>query len=150
MLEKEIAAVMKRILEIDTAATPYYWEIKEDFAVPSVFFPIPEVVSGPDTLSSFYLDYSWYPKFFDRTDNDAHARALAMLTEIRRHRNLIALFNHDGSPAGRGVRIEDPAIQRVDSGAVQMTINFTVRMPYYRPEVQKMVYPHFDISLIST
>ncbi|MBP5750104.1 MAG: hypothetical protein J6X24_04900, partial [Firmicutes bacterium] len=45
----------------------YYHNVPERFRIPSVFFPTPEVTTGPDTLLSYYADFLWHIKFFAKT-----------------------------------------------------------------------------------
>lgn len=67
MLEQEVASVIKYIIEKSGNPYPYYNEVPEDFIVPAVYFPVPEIVTGADTLSTYKLTYLWFIGFFIKT-----------------------------------------------------------------------------------
>ena len=106
--------------------------------MPSVYFPVPEIVSGGDTLSTYALSYSWYVKFFHKDTQSAHELAFAALTELLSRRNLIPLIDKDGEYTGKGFRLKDPEIKTVDDGAVQLTLTWDSRRPYFREPTKKV------------
>lgn len=138
MLEQEIASIIKFVLDKSEKPTPYYYSVPRSFAVPAAYFPVPEITTGGETLSTYRMEYDWFIKFFHHTTEKAHARALMALTAILEGRNLVPLISTDGTPTGKGLRVKDPAVKPLDDGAVQLKISFTSRRPYYRPDVQKM------------
>jgi len=136
-LEQEIASAIKFILDSSGNPAPYYWNVPQDFVVPSAYFPTPEIESSGDTLNSFNLNYSWYIKFFHKNTQSAHELAFAALTEILQNRNLIPLINEDGEFTGKGFRINDPELKKIDDGAVQLTLNWDSRRPYHKNPATK-------------
>lgn len=139
MLEQEIASAIKFILESAGNPAPYYWNVPQDFAVPAVYFPVPEITSGGDTLSSYNLNYSWYIKFFHKDTQSAHELAFSALTELQSRRNLIPLINETGELTGRGFRTHDPELKKIDDGAVQLTLTWDSPRPYQRANTQKVM-----------
>lgn len=137
MFEQELASIMRYVLAAAGEVTPYYWEIAEDFMVPAVYFPVPEITTGADTLSDYSFTYAWYINVFAKTTQLAHDIGLRVLSAIRKERNLIPLFNVDGSPDDTGIRIEDPSMNSIDSGVVQIALSWTSRRPYSTEDVQK-------------
>ena len=60
MLEQETAGIIKFVLEAAGDPTPYYGNVPEGFAVPSAFFPSPDISYQPDSLSSYGADCCLY------------------------------------------------------------------------------------------
>jgi len=123
-LEQETASYAHFIISALEDVTPYYWEVPENFHVPAVFFPTPEVETHGDTLSSYEMAYTWFVKLFHKTDGEAQNLALTALTAIKRARNCIPLKNEDGSDAGHCFRVLDPLIKPVERGAWQLQLRW--------------------------
>ena len=70
-LEQEIASIMKYVIDRAGKPAPYYWEVPAHFAVPSAYFPMPEIDTGGETFLTYYMDYAWYIKIFHRTKEGA-------------------------------------------------------------------------------
>ncbi len=117
ILEQELASIIRFILDATTGLTPYYWDVPEGFVVPSVFFPPPVTTSDGDTFTTYALGYEWYIKFFASTDGEAQTSAMTALDAICAARRLIPIIDEQGAPTGRGIRLKDPAVKRVDDGA---------------------------------
>lgn len=144
MLEQEIASIIKFVLDSVGNPAPYYYNVPKSFSVPAVYFPRPEIATGGETFRTYRMEYDWFIKFFHSTTEDAHALAMTALTAILERRNLIPIIGTDGTPTGKGLRINDPAIKEIDNNTVQLKITFTSRKPYYRPDVEKM--QHYSIE----
>lgn len=143
-LEQETASIIAFVLAAAGNPTPYYHEMKEDFAVPSCYFPSPEIVSSGDTLSSFNLRYSIFIKAFHKTTEDAYAMARDVLCALQANRNLVPLLNPDGGRSREGLRIRDSEIKRVDSGVYQISIEWDSRRPYSRDDESYM--QEYDVT----
>ena len=130
-LEQEIASIMKYVIDRAGKPAPYYWEVPAHFAVPSAYFPMPEIDTGGETFLTYYMDYAWYIKIFHRTKEGAYALGLAVVTAIRAARNLVPLIAEDGSEVEESwVRLNDPKLKILDDGAAQLTITWRSRRPY--------------------
>lgn len=139
-LEQEAASIIGYILAAAGGDIhPYYYNVPEKYAVPSCYFPVPEVNSYGDTFTTYALDYSWGINFFHNKTQDAYPYAIRTLEAIRRERNLIPLVNKDGSEAGTGLRINDPVIKVVDEGAIQLFISWRSHRPYKDDVALKMI-----------
>ena len=134
-LEQETASTAAFILNALVGVTPYYWEVPESFAVPSVFFPTPEIDTAGDSLDTYEMAYTWLVKFFHKTDGEAQNLAQTALVAIKKARNCIPLFNKDGTPVGKSFRLLDPSIRQVERGAWQMEIRW--HSPRYFDEGEK-------------
>ncbi|MCM1530119.1 MAG: hypothetical protein NC093_09015 [Alistipes sp.] len=138
-MEQELASIFSFVLKSADSPQPYYRNIPQDFAVPSVYFPVPEISTGGDTFNTYEAEYDWYIKFFHSTTQEAYSLALKALTAIKENRNLIPLLDENGAKIG-GIRIKDPDLRIVDECAVQLTIRFVSRRPYIQtsgPKVQE-------------
>lgn len=130
MLEQDIASIMKFVLDKAGNPAPYYWKVPKSFAVPSVYFPTPEIDTGSDTLSTYSMDYIWSILFFHTTTEKAYQCALQVLTAIRTGRNRIAVINIDGNETKEVLRVNDPKLKPIDNGAVGLELTWTSRRPY--------------------
>ncbi len=144
MLEQEIASAMKFIIKNSGSPAPYYYKVPQDFFVPAVYFPSPEIESDGYTLNTYALTYSWFIKFFDKNTQSAYAAGLAALTALQDARNVIPLIDTTGKLTGRGFRLKDPKLKPLDSAA-QLTLSWESPRPYYAPEHEKMMV--YDLNV---
>lgn len=148
MIEQEMASIIKYVAEKAGGPSPYYWNVPQNFTIPAVHFPVPEISSGGETFSTYYLDYVWYIKFFHRTEQGAYAMGQTVLNSIRAARNLIPLIEERGNAIpGEWVRIGDPSLKGVDSGAAQLTINWRSRRPYDDTIAPRTKASSFDLNV---
>lgn len=138
MYEQEIASIIRFLLTAAGNPQPYYWTVPEGFTVPSMYFPVPEMSSGPDTLSTYSLSYAWYVKCFGKDDATAQAMAAQAVEAVRKARNLIPLIDEDGNETSYGLRIDDPSMSRIDDGTYQISITYTVRRSYTEQEAEQV------------
>lgn len=129
-LEQEVASIMAFALHSAGDPHPHYWDIPQDFERPAMYFPQPEIDTGGDTLGTYASEYAWYINVFADTTEEAHGIALAVLTALKRARNYVPLLNEDGTTTGKKLRLKDPKLKRVDTGVVQLTIEWTSRRAY--------------------
>lgn len=138
MLEQEMASVIKFALDKAHNPSPYYWNVQNNFMVPAMYFPTPEIVTGGETFSTYRMKYLWNIVCFHKTSQKAYALALDVLTAIKRSRNLIPLITETGERATGGVRIDDPQLKMLDDGAAQLSLSWVSRRPYDEETSQKM------------
>lgn len=135
MLEQEMASIIKFVLERAGEPSPYYWNVPAHFTVPAAYFPTPEIDTGGETFLTYYVDYVWYIKLFHKTEQGAYSLGFDVVKAIRAVRNLIPLIGEDGKEIdGSFVRVDDPKLKVLDSGAAQLTINWRSRRPYKETE----------------
>ena len=145
MIDQEIASVMHYILDCAEGAKPYYHNIPEDFTVPAVFFPQPEISSRGDTLHNYALEFSWFIKFFHETEQQAYNMGFTALTSLQSGRNIVPLINHAGEPVGKGFRLNDPRLRVIADGTAQLFLSWDSCRPYDEPETQKMMRYHANL-----
>jgi len=145
IIEQEIASAMKFIIESAGNPAPYYYSVPEDFMVPAVYFPPPELTTDGDTLLTYAVTYRWYVKFFHKDTQSAYELGFAALNAIQYRKNLIPLIDETGALTGRGFRMKDPALRSLDVGMVQLTLTWDSPRPYYAPDAEKMMTFFVDL-----
>lgn len=143
MLEQEIASIIKFVLDRTGNPSPYYWNVPEDFSVPAVYFPTPEIMTGGETFLTYHMDYTWFILIFAETSEKAYALGLQALTAIKGKRNLFPVIGTGGEETGETFRADDPRLKVLDNGAAQLQISWTSRRPYDDKEAVKM--QSFDV-----
>lgn len=136
MLEKEVASIIKFILDSAGNPTPYYHNMPESFAVPSVYFPSPEISFEPDTFSTYGADYMMFANFFHCSTELAYELALPVFHSINAARKLIPLIDINGKNTGYYARIKDIQLKKADECAYQLQVNWVSRRPYNCEEAQ--------------
>ena len=134
MLEQEVASIIKFVLDSAGNPAPFYNEIKENFVVPSCYFPAPEIDTDGETFSAYRLRYNWFIKFFHKTTEEAYAIARNALIALKGARNSVPIIDTDGKPTGEILRLLDPSIKKLDSGVYQLSLAWDSRRPYNDPE----------------
>ena len=151
MIDQEIASIIKFVLgAAPQGVAPYYYRMKEDFAVPGIFFPPPEFEAHGDTLASYRFEFAWYIPIFAKDDAGAYAIAPAVANTLMARRRLVPLVGEDGNATGEGLRMDDPEVESIDrdgvGGTAQLTLHWSSRRPYDAEEAQKMV--EFTLNFI--
>lgn len=138
MLEQDLASIMRFLTEKSGNPAPYYSNVPQQFRIPAVYFPRPEVSSSGDTLNTYALDFSLFVKFFHRTKEDAYDMGYTALNAILARRNRIPLIDDAGSPTGKYIHVRDPTLRAVDENVVQLQIDWTARKPFIVEPVTMM------------
>ena len=146
VIEQEMAGIIRFILTNTGEITPYYWNVPEHFCVPAVYFPVTEIDTGGESFRTFYMDFVWYIKLIDRTEQGAYALGLAAVAAIRAARNRVPLIAKDGSVVtGAFLRLDDPRLKVLDDGAAQLTLSFRSRRPYQDAEAVRAQVFNMDL-----
>lgn len=131
IITSETASIAKFVIENAVEGTvPYYEEMRADFAVPSVFFPSPVVISGEDTLSSYTLTYSCSLIVFDKNNDLAFANAKRIVEAIRGNKCLIPVVDADGDITGKYIRITQCDISPNDDCAKSIDLKWKISSVY--------------------
>lgn len=150
MLEQEAASIMKFVIENAENPYPYYWNVPQNFMIPAVYFPIPEMLTGGETFLTYYIDFSWYIDFFHKTAQQTYGLGHKVLTAIKEQKNLIPLITEDGNLIENNwIRVDDPSVEVIENGTVQLKITWRSRRPYKQNEAQKAKLFHMDMFLQS-
>lgn len=139
-LEQEIASIIRFMLDNSGNPSPYYYRIPQSFAVPAAYFPVPEIDTGAETLTSYNMDYTMFVKYFAKTSEGSYILGQMIAEYIRRKRNKIPLIDIDGSVVkGKYVRLRDPSIKLLDDGACQVQISWRSTRLYDAEVYEKMM-----------
>lgn len=130
MLEQDLASIMSFLTIHSGNPAPYYKNVPEQFCVPAVYFPRPEIGSSGDTFSTYALDFSLFVKFFHKTKEEAYELGYAAMCALLERRNRVPLIDETGKPTGKYIHVRDPTLRAVDEGAVQLEIDWTARKPF--------------------
>lgn len=136
MLEKEVASIIKFILDSAGNPVPYYHNMPKNFVVPSVYFPSPEITFEPDTFSTYGADYNIFVNFFHSSTELAYELALPVFHSINAARKLIPVIDINGKTTGQYIRIQDVQLKKSDECAYQMQVGWVSRRPYNCEEAQ--------------
>ncbi len=138
MLEQELASIIHTVLAAAGEVTPYYHKQAKDFMVPSIYFPVPDKFSGSNSLSSYEISFMWLIKVYASDTMSAYEIASNVLEDIVSHRNLIPLYNMDGSLTGKSLRVNFPKLRKIEEGIVQIQIEWSCIRSYYQETAVKM------------
>jgi len=138
LIEQEMASVMRFVLDASENPYPYYEEIPEGFLVPAVYFPVPEIETDNDTLSTYKLTYVWNINFFHKDTQGAHSMVLKVMEKLKRNRNKVTIINEDGSETEKSFYVKGSRITEAESGNVQMTVEWESRRLYTMEAILKM------------
>ena len=145
MLDREIISAMRFLIDAGDNPRPYYWNIPQDFMVPAIYFPQPEISARGDTLRTYAIEFSWFVKFFAKDTQSAHLLGFSALAALQRMKNVVPLIDDTGALTGRSFRMRDPALRTIDDGAVQLTLMWDSPRPYFEEPAQKTMIYHINM-----
>lgn len=137
-LDNELASAMHFIIAASENPHPYYWNIPQDFVVPAVYFPQPEIDTRGDTFSTYALNFSWFVRFFHKDNQLAHTMAFSSLTALQQNRNAVPIINANGNPTGKIFRMHDPNLRIISDGVAQLHLRWDSPRPYRAEKSEKI------------
>jgi hypothetical protein len=147
MLQDEIGSIMKYCHNLYPVKI-YPDRIPQNMAIPSMYFPVPIVVSSGDTFSSYRNSYQLFIKVFADTTQFAHGKAHLIAEGIRRTRFIIPTICQTGMPTGQHMRLNsDIQTKALDEGVAQLSLKWDSRYAYDREIYQKMGKFFLDVTL---
>jgi hypothetical protein len=147
MLQNEIGSIMKYCHNLYSVKI-YPDRIPQNMAIPSMYFPVPIVVSSGDTFSSYRNSYQLFIKVFADTTQFAHGKAHFIAEGIRSTRFIIPTVCHTGVPTGEYMRLNsDIQTKALDEGVAQLSLKWDSRYAYDREVYQKMSKFFVDTAL---
>lgn len=147
MIEREVASIIRFILDNAGEITPYYNSVPANFLVPAVFFPPPEASDGADTLYSYSATYLWPITFHASTSEEAYATALLVLHELKRKRSRVPYLHDDGKKDERGMKISSAEVKLVDECVAQLLLTFKARKGLMTNDSQKSGQTVLNLSV---
>lgn len=139
-MDSEVASVIRFVQDRMPAHTIYLGETPEDFAVPSVYFPQPEVTTKGSSASTYSMSIALSVKFFAFSEAEAMENAVTVVLELNRARGAIPEILESGDLSGKILRVYDPEIRPIaDSpAAVQLTLRWKSYRPYAVGDAEKV------------
>ncbi len=139
-LEQSLASAVRYIQDCDEESIKVYFdEVPEDYAVPSLYFPVPQTSSRKVSLSTYMTEITVNCRFMDVTDWRANDRATTVRDCLLLDDCVIPIVSAEGEVAEKGLHTDQPEVRRIDEGIVQLS--FPIRS-YYGPgdKAQKMAH----------
>ena len=138
MLQDEIGSIMKYCHNLNPVKI-YPDLIPQHMTIPSMYFPVPIVVSSGDTFSSYRNSYQLFIKVFADTTQQAHEKAHIIAEGIRQNRCIIPAIAHNGVSTGESLRLStEIQTKALDEGVVQLSLKWDSRYSYDREVYEKM------------
>ena len=111
-MDQEMASIIRYIKDVNQNTRIYLKKMPQNFEVPAVYFPSPELI--------------------------AFELASDILFNIASNMFLIPLRNIDGSLVGKNISIREPNLSKVEDGIYSIEIIWDSIKTYTQKEVQKM------------
>lgn len=137
MLQDELGSIMKYFYNINPV-TIYTDTMPQGFKLPSMYFPVPIVLSSGDSLSTYKNSYQMFIKFFGKTTREAFQEAQKAAESLKKARMIIPYLNPDGSFSGGYLRLNKGQVKELEEKVVQLTLDWDSRYPYDREVYEKM------------
>ena len=128
MLEQEIAALVRFIEPM--GIQPYFGELPEGVATPSVYFPPPEVDGNQFSVSTYEYLFTFFITIFDRSSMESYNLASKIVKSIQSRRKRIPLYDEDGKLTGKNFRIIKLNARNIDAGVTQIQISWKTHTAY--------------------
>ena len=128
MLEQEIAALVYFMESL--CVKPYFRELPDGFATPSVYFPPPEVDGNQFSISTYENLFTVFIKVFGRTSMESYNLASKIVKSIQSRRKRIPLYDENGKLTGRNFRIIKLNARNIDVGVTQIQISWKTHTAY--------------------
>jgi hypothetical protein len=147
MLQDEIGSIMKFCYDKNPVKI-YPDRIPQHMTIPSMYFPVPIVVSSGDTFSSYRNSYQLFIKVFADTTQLAHGKAHLIAEGIRQNRCIIPTIAPNGETTGKYMRLNsDIQTKALDDGVAQLSIKWDSRYAYDREVYEKIGTVFIELNL---
>lgn len=129
-LSNILGSIYSFIYNLNKEAHIYYDDVPESLAVPSMYFPLPEVTPTASTLFSYTKDNLIYINIFERTTRVAMDKAIKIVSQISDRGFKIPLINSSGEYQGVEIRIGEVNAKSIDMGISQVYLMWKVENYY--------------------
>lgn len=121
-LEQYLASAVRYIQNrAETKQAPYFDDVPKDFAVPSLYFPVPQTRSKKVTFQTYLTTIRVEAWFFAATDWEAYADAANVRDCLLLDDCRIDVMEKDGTLTGKIFRVTEPEIREIDTGIVKLS-----------------------------
>lgn len=142
MLEQEIAALVHFLEPLHLKL--YFGELPQGFAIPSAYFPPPEVEGGQFSVSTYENVFTVFVKVFDRTSLESYDMASRIVKAIQSRRKLIPLYDEEGKLTGKNFRIIELGAKNIDAGITQVHMSWKTHAAYDQETYAKAARFFYD------
>ena len=103
----------------------YFDDVPEELQVPSMFFPIPELMPTIDSTSTFRCNYTMYVKIFEKTKQEAMTKANELAYKILKNKLKVPVVMEDGTVTKENIKLNNIQPRGVDDMAAQLAISWS-------------------------
>ena len=123
-LEQEVISIIRYVLNKSGLEKFYTDELPKSFAIPSVYFPAPELDSEYDTLSTYSVHYRMPVRFFAAKTQAAYKYARTVANSLIAERNRVPLIDENGNNGGEHFKIKRSDVKKIDSGVYGFNVEW--------------------------
>lgn len=123
-LSNILGSIYSFIYNLNKEAKIYYDEVPESLAVPSMYFPLPEIIPGSSTVTSYYKSNLMYINIFEKTTREAMNKAVKIVGQISDNKFKIPIMNSQGELLGVDVWILETSAKEIDTGIAQVFLRW--------------------------
>lgn len=125
-MEQYHGSIVKYILENAVEGTKgYFGDLPENFAVPSVYFPIPRTETKKAALNHWYrTQFHFECNFFARDSWLAYDAAVHVRTKLIDDDFWIPVYDQEGTETGYSIKCGFPSLDNIEDGTVNMSFDF--------------------------
>lgn len=133
-MTEDFASVVSYIM--NTVGKPanthdYYENVKDGFALPALYFKIPDISPSKYILSSQYVNSNTaYIEVYHLSNDLAYTLANDIANAIFKNRCYIPLLNEDGTETGLFIRVTVNKVARIDDCVAQVQLTWDYRKNY--------------------
>ena len=143
-LSNILGSIYSHVYKLNKEAKIYYDDVPESLAVPSMYFPLPEVIPSASTLYSSSKVNFLYINIFERTSREAMGKAINIVSDISDRAYKIPLINSLGEYQGVDIKIKEVNAKSIDNGIAQVYLKWSVEN-YYSDRVIDPEYMDYFI-----
>lgn len=114
--------------------TVYDKEVPKNFEVPSLYFPIPTIITGNDTNMTYEKTFSMSVKLFHLDPVIANEKAEMIADEISAKKNVVPIVEEDGELTGDFIRLTQLETRPGEEGFTVIVIGWDINYHYSRKE----------------
>lgn len=131
-IEQELASIVRFVEESTGGIEKIFERIPEDFPIPSVFFPVPELSARKVSMQTMRTTLTWYVKFFASNDMGAYTLASTVESLILYRNCQLPMYTESGELEEKTIPVSAPEVIRVDYGVYQIKISCERYTSIYR------------------
>lgn len=135
-MERELAAIARMVTETVQHEKIYVSGMPESFAVPSIYFPVSELVDRPHTMDGYLVDYTWYVHFFHKSTECADEMARAVMDSLLGARRRVPLYSIDGLATGKYFKIDQITKKSLDHGVARLDLTWASPRSFEEPDYE--------------